>query len=76
MQAIFRLIEDDRPRRIHHRIGDFGAAMGWKAMHKKGIRRSPLHQGAIYLAEVTDTIGVKPGLVAEGTHTLQKFARR
>jgi len=33
-------------------------------------------QGAIYLAEVTDTIGVKPGYVAEGAHTLQKFARR
>src|SRR5215207_4871704 len=32
-------------------------------------------QGAIYMAEVTDTIGVKPGIVAEGTHTLQKFAR-
>jgi sugar lactone lactonase YvrE len=32
-------------------------------------------QGAIYLSEVTDTIGVKPGFVPEGTHTLQKFAR-
>ena len=32
-------------------------------------------QGAIYLAEVTNTIGVKPGYVPEGTHTLQKFAR-
>jgi hypothetical protein len=24
---------------------------------------------------VTDTIGVKPGIVPEGTHTFQKFAR-
>src|SRR4051812_2521081 len=32
-------------------------------------------RGAIYLSEVTDTIGVRPGFVAEGTHTFQKFAR-
>jgi sugar lactone lactonase YvrE len=32
-------------------------------------------RGDIYMAEVTDTIGVRPGLVPEGTHTFQKFAR-
>jgi sugar lactone lactonase YvrE len=32
-------------------------------------------RGDIYLAEVTDTIGVRPGFVPEGTHTFQKFAR-
>jgi sugar lactone lactonase YvrE len=32
-------------------------------------------RGDIYMAEVTDTIGVKPGIVPEGTHTFQKFAR-
>jgi sugar lactone lactonase YvrE len=32
-------------------------------------------RGDIYLAEVTDTIGVRPGIVPEGTHTFQKFAR-
>jgi sugar lactone lactonase YvrE len=32
-------------------------------------------QGSIYMAEVTDTIGVRPGIVPEGTHTFQKFAR-
>jgi sugar lactone lactonase YvrE len=30
-------------------------------------------RGDIYMAEVTDTIGVRPGLVPEGTHTFQKF---
>jgi sugar lactone lactonase YvrE len=32
-------------------------------------------RGDIYMAEVTDTIGVRPGIVPEGTHTIQKFAR-
>ena len=32
-------------------------------------------RGDIYMAEVTDTIGVRPGIVPEGTHTFQKFAR-
>jgi hypothetical protein len=32
-------------------------------------------QGSIYMAEVTDTIGVSQGYVPEGTHTFQKFAR-
>ena len=32
-------------------------------------------RGDIYLAEVTDTIGVRPGIVPQGTHTFQKFAR-
>jgi len=32
-------------------------------------------QGSIYMAEVTDTIGVRPGIVPEGTHPFQKFAR-
>jgi len=33
------------------------------------------NRGDIYMAEVTDTIGVRPGIVPEGTHTFQKFAR-
>jgi hypothetical protein len=32
-------------------------------------------RGDIYVAEVTDTVGVRPGLVPPGTHTIQKFAR-
>jgi NHL repeat len=32
-------------------------------------------RGDIYMAEVTDTIGVRQGFVPEGTHTFQKFAR-
>src|SRR5207253_9461155 len=32
-------------------------------------------RGDIYMAEVTDTIGVRPGIVPEGTRTFQKFAR-
>ena len=32
-------------------------------------------EGSIYMAEVTNTIGVRPGIVPEGTHTFQKFAR-
>jgi hypothetical protein len=31
--------------------------------------------GDIYIAEVTQTIGVRPGFVPPGTHTFQKFAR-
>ena len=33
------------------------------------------NRGDIYMAEVTDTIGVRQGFVPEGTHTLQKFTR-
>jgi len=32
-------------------------------------------EGSVYVAEVTHTMGVNRGLVPEGTHTLQKFAR-
>ncbi|HZQ99607.1 MAG TPA: peptidyl-alpha-hydroxyglycine alpha-amidating lyase family protein [Chloroflexota bacterium] len=32
-------------------------------------------EGAIYVGEVTHTIGVRGGLVPEGTHTFQKFER-
>jgi sugar lactone lactonase YvrE len=32
-------------------------------------------RGDIYMAEVTATIGVRPGIVPDGTHTFQKFAR-
>ena len=32
-------------------------------------------EGSIYMAEVTQTIGVGPGIVPDGTHTFQKFAR-
>ena len=32
-------------------------------------------RGDIYLAEVTHTIGVSKGIVPDGTHTFQKFAR-
>src|SRR5579883_1156095 len=32
-------------------------------------------RGDIYVAEVTETIGVRPGFVPRGTHTIQKFAR-
>jgi hypothetical protein len=33
-------------------------------------------EGSLYVAEVTHTIGVRHGFVPEGTHALQKFARR
>ena len=33
-------------------------------------------RGDVYVGEVTETFGVKPGLVPAGTHTFQKFARR
>jgi len=32
-------------------------------------------EGSIYMAEVTDTIGVRPGLAPPDAHTFQKFAR-
>jgi NHL repeat len=32
-------------------------------------------EGSVYVAEVTQTMGVSRGLVPPGTHTLQKFAR-
>ena len=32
-------------------------------------------RGDLYVAEVTDTFGVRPGLVPAGTHTFQKFVR-
>ncbi len=32
-------------------------------------------EGAVYVAEVTETAGVKLGRVPRGTHTVQKFAR-
>lgn len=32
-------------------------------------------EGSIYVAEVTDTIGVRPGLAPPDAHTFQKFAR-
>jgi len=31
--------------------------------------------GDVYVGEVTETFGVRPGLVPPGTHTFQKFAR-
>jgi hypothetical protein len=33
------------------------------------------NRGDIYVAEVTETIGVRPGFVPRGTHTFQKFGR-
>ena len=30
-------------------------------------------KGAIYVGEVTQTFGVKAGVVPEGTHSFQKF---
>jgi len=33
-------------------------------------------EGSIYVAEVTQNVGVNRGLVPAGTHTLQKFARK
>jgi DNA-binding beta-propeller fold protein YncE len=33
-------------------------------------------RGDVYVAEVTQTFGVRPGEVPEGTHSFQKFARR
>jgi DNA-binding beta-propeller fold protein YncE len=33
-------------------------------------------RGDLYVAEVTNTFGVRPGLVPAGCHTFQKFARR
>ncbi len=33
------------------------------------------NEGSIFVAEVTETMGVRPGRVPAGTHTIQKFAR-
>jgi DNA-binding beta-propeller fold protein YncE len=33
-------------------------------------------RGNLYVGEVTETFGVRPGLVPAGCHTLQKFSRR
>jgi len=33
------------------------------------------NEGSLYMAEVTQTIGVRPGFYPRGTHTFQKFAR-
>ena len=33
-------------------------------------------RGDLYVAEVTQTFGVRPGQVPAGTHTFQKFARQ
>jgi hypothetical protein len=38
VQAVFRLVEDNRPRRIYDGIGYFFAAVRRQAMHKNSVR--------------------------------------
>ena len=49
MQAIFRLIEHDRARRIHDLVGDFKAAMRRQAVQENGVRRGLHHQPVVHL---------------------------
>ena len=49
MQAVFRLIEHDGTRRLHHLVGHFRAAMRGKTVEKHGVRRGVGHQRVIHL---------------------------
>jgi DNA-binding beta-propeller fold protein YncE len=51
--------------------GDRAAAGNFVAPHDICVDS----RGDIYVGEVTETFGVRPGAVAAGTHTFQKFAR-
>src|SRR5579884_1569670 len=44
VQAVFRLIEHNRARRIYHRIGDLVTTMGGQAVHEKRMVSGEPHQ--------------------------------
>ena len=47
MQAIFRLVEDDRLRAVDDAVGHFLAAMGRQAVHRPDIRAGQVEQGIV-----------------------------
>ena len=49
MQAIFSLVKHDGTRRIHHLVGDFGAAMRGKTVKKNGAGRGVREQRGVHL---------------------------
>src|SRR5713101_4220086 len=49
VQTIFRLVEDNRALGIHHRVGDFRAAVRRQAMHEDGVRRGLREKRIIHL---------------------------
>jgi DNA-binding beta-propeller fold protein YncE len=63
----------DRNGRVVARWGgpDRAAAGNFVAPHDIAVDS----RGDVYVGEVTETFGVRPGLVAAGAHTFQKFAR-
>jgi DNA-binding beta-propeller fold protein YncE len=76
-------IPDDRPGRVSIFDGERRLLARWGGSDRTawGNFVAPHDiavdsRGDIYVAEVTNTIGVRRGLVPEGTHTFQKFERR
>ncbi len=76
------VVEHDLPARVSVLDGDGNVLLRWGgpdtaapgnfvAPHSLWVD----DEGSIYVAEVTETMGVRPGRVPSGTHTLQKFAR-
>jgi len=49
MQTVFRLLEDDRARRIDHLIGRFFTVMCRQAVHEDGIALSTSEEIRIHL---------------------------
>src|SRR5579862_8705515 len=49
MQAILRLLENDRVVGVHHFISDFLAAMRRQAMHKSRVPRGFSHEFGVHL---------------------------
>jgi DNA-binding beta-propeller fold protein YncE len=75
-------IEDERPGRVsvYDAAGKVLARWGGMDRCAPGNFVGPHDicvdsHGDVYVGEVTYTMGVRPGLVPDGCHTLQKFAR-
>ena len=49
MQAVFRLVEDDRLRAVHYLVGDLLATMRRQAVHEQGVVFCKCHEGRIDL---------------------------
>src|SRR5829696_6974515 len=60
VQAVLRLIEDDRGRRVDHLVGHLVAAMSWEAMHKNCLFGRARHQLRVHL------VGPEKGIPSRG----------
>lgn len=59
MQAVFRLIEDDRLRPVDHAISHFLATMCRQAMHEQRVFISLRHQGFIDLIGLENIVAAR-----------------